>query len=365
MAFGLSKIKNLLKKDIAVDSAKESILGVDIGASAVKFVQIHSVKDVPTLETYGELQLGPYEGIEIGRTTNLPVQKIIEALSDILKEAGATGKRVVYAFSYGSSFTNTILLPTLNHADIDTMLPVEARKYIPTALSKVTLDWLPIGTHTDTKQTNVLLSAVYNKAQTEYEQIMNGCGLVTVGTEVEIFSTIRATVSLKDEVVAVLDCGASATRLYIVEKGLVAKTHSIPLSGVSLTKDLAQGLSIEFEKAEELKREFGLLGSSDNKQIQDILAKSYERGVRELHTVLKRYSEFRSVEIQTVILSGGGALMKGIKPYLSDAFSLPIELADPFSKVAYPAFLEDTLSAAGSTFAVAVGTALRGFQDIK
>lgn len=365
MGFGLSKLASILKKDITPDSKSESILGIDIGSSAIKFVQISGAKDVPTLETYGELQLGPYEDTDIGRTVNLPTQKLAAALSDILREAGATTKKAVYALSYGSSFTSTILIPTLNQEEIDSMLSVEARKYIPVSLSKVTLDWLPLGSDKERKVTNVLLSAVYNDAQEQYERIMQSCNLKILTREVEIFSTIRSTVSPDDEVVAVLDCGASATRLYIVEKGVITKTHSVPLSGVELTHELSIALGSTFRDAEEIKREKGILASSDEPNTQRILAKILESGIRELNTVIKRYSEKGGATVDKVILSGGGALLEGFSPYVAEAFSVPTVMADPFAKVAYPAFLEDTLMASGATFAVALGAALRGFQSEK
>jgi type IV pilus assembly protein PilM len=273
-------------------------------------------------------------------------------------------RQAVYALSYGSSFTSTILVPTVNQEEIDAMLPVEARKYIPISLSKVTLDWLPLGTHGEERVTNVLLSAVYNEAKEQYEMIMRGCRLSPIASEIEIFSTIRSTVTPEDETVIVLDLGASATRLYIVEKGVITKTHSTPLSGVELTRSLSAGLSIAFEQAEEIKREKGLLNGTIP-EAQKILAQTLERGTRELNTVIKRHSEKQHVTIQKAMLSGGGALLQGVVPYLSDAFSLPVEVADPFAKVAYPAFLEDTLTDAGSSFAVAIGAALRGFQNIK
>ena len=365
MKFGFTKLTSFLKTDISENKSEQSILGIDIGASAIKFVQIHSVKNIPTLETYGELQLGPYEDLEIGRPTNLPEGKIIDALGDILREANSTGKQAVYALSYGSSFTSTILIPTIDPEQVHAMIPVEARKYVPTSLSRVTLDWLPLGIDKEENVTNVLLSAVYNEAQKRYESIMSASNLSVLGNEIEIFSTIRATVSPEDEIVAVIDCGASATRLYIVEKGVITKTHSVPLSGVLFTHALSNELGIPFDEAEEIKREFGILGTSDDPRIQKVLLKTLERGVRELHTVLKRHSGSRDIKIQKTVLSGGGALLQGITPYISDVFSLPVELADPFAKVAYPAFLEDTLKETGSSFAVAIGAALLGFQNVK
>ncbi len=362
MAFDLSRLTSLLKTDTTKAAIRSGVLGVDIGTSSIKVVQLKDVKGVPTLETYGELQLGPYEGIDLGRGTHLPTPKLVEALIDILREAGATAKDVTFALSYNASFTTTIQIPTVEQERLDTMVPVEARKYIPVSLTKVDLNWFPLAIHPEEKTTSVLVSAIYNEAQERYNNIMSGTALKVVLSEIEIFSMIRSVLVPTDEVVAILDCGASSTRLCIVKNGVVVKTHSIILSGVELTSALAKSLSMEFKNAEDLKREVGLRGKESDVRIQKTVISTFERGLREIHTVIKRYEEEDKVTVQKVVLCGSGALLKGMDVYIQDMFSRPVVHANPFSKVAYPAFLEDTLTQAGPTFAVAVGVALRAFQ---
>jgi type IV pilus assembly protein PilM len=365
MAFGLSSLTSLLKTDISKTPAKTGVLGIDIGSSAIKIVQLRNEKGVPTLETYGELQLGPYEGVDLGRSTHLPAQKITEALIDILREAGATGKDVAFALSYNSSFTTTIPIPTLEQERIGAMVPIEARKYIPISLTKVTLDWFPLSVHKEEKITHVLITAIYNEALSRYESIMQGGGLTTVASEIEIFSSIRSILSPKDDVVGILDFGASSTRLYVVKKGVVGKTHSVLLSGVELTHALEEALSIEFKAAEDLKRNRGLQMEEGASSAQRTLLNVLERGLRELHTVITRYEQEEGVAVSKIILSGSGSMLSGLGTYTQDMFSKTAVFADPFSKVAYPAFLEDTLKVAGPSFAVAVGVALHAFQKIQ
>ena len=363
MAFDLSTLKTLFKAQTIIASDAEVFLGVDIGASSIKVVQIKNVRNVPTLETYGELQLGPYEGVDIGRGTHLPQNKLVEALVDILRESGATGKQVGYAFSYNASFTNTIIIPTLDQKQIPPMLPVEARKYIPISLSKVTLDWVALGTDEKEKNSKILLTAVYNEAIEKYESIMKGVGLTTIAREIEIFSTIRSVISPRDEVVVILDWGASSTRLYIIDKGVVRKTHSVLISGTELTNILAKNLKIDFAVAEEAKRTYGLAGNNNEIRIQKLLIQGIERGLHELNTVITRYERDEKVTVSKIIFSGGGSLLNGLDTYVEDMFSHSVEKANPFSKVAYPAFLEDILIVAGPSFSVAIGTALRALQN--
>lgn len=365
MAFGLSSLTSLFKSDPSKASAKGSVIGVDIGASAIKIVQIKNAKGVPTLETYGELQLGPYEGVEVGRNTHLPIQKSIEALIDILREASTTGKDIAFALPYSSSFINIVAMPTVDTTQIASMVPIEARKYIPVPLTQVSVDWFALGTDEENKSMQVLILATHTETMGKYATIMSGAGLTTITQEVEVFSSIRSTASQNDEVVAIIDFGAASSRLYIIEKGVIKKTHSILMSGVELTRALSVALSISFDEAEEQKRMFGIQGNSQDPRIQKTIVAVLERGLRELHTVVARYEEANTVKIQKVITTGSGALLKGCSQYVGDMFSVPVVLADPFAKVAYPAFLEDTLKEAGPSFAVAVGVALHAFQTTK
>jgi len=363
MAFGLSSLSKLFKRDSSSSFGRAGAIGIDFGTSSIKIVQLRDLRGMPTLLTYGELQLGPYEGVDIGRTTHLPAEKAGEALATILKEAGATGSTVAFTISHNSSFMSTMTMPTVDQAQVGAMVPVEARKYIPISLSKVALDWIVLGPTEDQAATRVLVSAIYNEAMEWYEGTMRAGAYTIAAREIEAFSVIRSAVSPKDETVAIIDLGASATRLYLVTKGVVQKTHSIPLSGTAITGALAGELEISFEEAEEKKRALGLEGDARDLRVQKVILGQVERGLRELHTVIKRFEESESAKVQKVLLSGGGALLAGLPAYAHDMFSIPVVIAEPFAKVAYPAFLEKTLKEGGAPFAVALGIALRSYQS--
>jgi Tfp pilus assembly PilM family ATPase len=93
------------------------------------------------LETYGELALGPYAKAEIGQATNLPTEKIIEALSDLMreKEVNITTNKCGIAIPFSSSLMSLIEMPMLPYKQLASMVPLEARKYIPVPISEVTL----------------------------------------------------------------------------------------------------------------------------------------------------------------------------------------------------------------------------------
>src|SRR3989344_8400887 len=119
----------------------DSILGIDIGSSSIKAVQLRKRSGQALLETYGEIALGPYSGLEIGRATHLPAERLSEALNDVLRESNTTTKKCGIAIPLPSSMVSLIEMPALSPSQLATMIPLEARKYIPVPINEITLDW--------------------------------------------------------------------------------------------------------------------------------------------------------------------------------------------------------------------------------
>src|SRR3989344_359975 len=134
----------------------QSVLGIDIGSSSIKIVQLSRKNGHAVLETYGELALGPYAGKSVGEATNLPQEKIIEAIADMLKEkeVNVTTRVCGVAIPFASSLMAVIEMPAMPVKQLESMIPIEARKYIPVPISEVTLDWyiIPKDRNPDTEQ---------------------------------------------------------------------------------------------------------------------------------------------------------------------------------------------------------------------
>jgi len=131
-------LDNLFKKQ------DQSVLGIDIGSSSIKVVQLRKKAGKAVLETYGELALGPYAGVEIGRATNLSQEKIVEALRDVIKESNVTTRSAGISIASSSSLISFLRMPDMDRKQLETMVPIEARKYIPVPITEVALDWWPI-----------------------------------------------------------------------------------------------------------------------------------------------------------------------------------------------------------------------------
>lgn len=361
----------------------QSVLGIDIGSSAIKVVQIKRKRGRAVLETYGELALGPYAGIEVGRSTNLSTEKIIEALKDILKESKTTTTESGVALPLSSSLISFITVPPVPEKQLGEVVALEARKYIPVPMNEVMLDYSVIPredsyppedpdqksnsvVNTTQRQTqDVLVVAIHNEYVSNYQSIVTNTGLKTSFFEIEIFSSIRSVVEQGVSSVMIVDMGARATKLYIIERGLLKASHIINRGAQDITIAISKSLSISVSEAENIKRLYGLKGGPEYKELTEIITVNLDYIFYESNTVMQSYQRKYSKNISKVILTGGGVLLKGFLDLAKISFQTEIIYANPFGRLETPAFFTEQLTEAGPEFAVAIGCALRRLSEME
>lgn len=350
---------------------EKSVIGIDIGSSSLKVVQLRRDKDTAVLETYGELALGPYAGAEVGQATNLPAGTITQTLNDLLREASTTTKSAGISIPFSRSLLTLVELPRRADANEQkTIIELEARKYIPVPVSEVQLDWFILpdvmseGEKTPDK-VRVLLVAVHNDELSLLENVVQGSQLEATFYEIEIFSTIRSCVDEPVKPVLVLDIGASATKVYVVESGVVALSHNIPEGGQDVTRTIASSHNMTFKKAEIAKKQYGFAATADAGYSAATIELVFSRIFQEARRAISQFETSQRKSISSIVLTGGGAVTKELKTYAQTFFSIPVTVADPFGKAQAPAFMRPVLSEIGPEFAVAVGLALRKLQELE
>ena len=372
---GLDFLKALRKKKV------ESVVGIDIGSSSIKVVQLKNEGGRAVLETYGALALGLYADLEVGAVTNLPADKLAEALISLMEEAGVTTKDSQLSISATASLIFLIELPPqVKKSEFASVIPTEARKYIPVPISEVSLDWFVIPkkedlyegaegeegpgavgskqeeTETLATKTEVLVVAIPNDTIAKYRDIIKQAGLEASSLEHEVFSSIRSNFTHELSPVLLFDFGASKTKLSIVERGIVKNFHTVNRGSADITNALSRSLGIPFDKAEKMKRESGLSSMEEN--VVTIIKRSIDYIFSEANSVVLNYEKKYNKTIDKVLLSGGGTLLKGFPELAIENFRSEVMIGHPFAKVEAPAFLEETLKVTGPEFAVAIGLAL-------
>lgn len=343
------------------------VVGIDVGSSSIKVVELQERKGVVTLATYGELQLGPYAGKQIGESVLLEPKQEQEALVDVLRESAVSARNAVFAMPLSSSFVTNVSIDADADADLSAMVRVEARKVIPASLSEVTLDWAEVelskkeAKEHATNRRDVLIAAIQNSALERFKILMQFIGMKETPTEIECFSAVRSVYDSRETDIAVIDIGAVSSKLYIAKKGLLMRMYRIRAGGALATKRISEVLNVDFETAEKIK--YAADRTADNfSDIQRAYQTSFERAFREFSQVIREYEQKTDSTIQTVYLTGGGAQFPGVDIQLKDSLQRDVIKTNPFTKVAYPAFMEDIMKEIGPSFTVALGAAMRSFE---
>ncbi len=378
MASFVENLSGLFKGFSQKDS---SIAAIDFGGSAVKVVQLRRERGRIILETYGEVATGPYAGLAVGQATSLPPERMAALLTDLLKESNVTAKVGAMAIPLRSSLLLTIEIPDLgSRIQLEQVIPIEARKYVPVPISEVALDWWviprgrgdnhPVEAGAEDKdklvQNNleVLIAAVHKDILKDYQELGPKVGLELNFFEIETFSTIRAV--LKNDLApkVILDLGASATKMTIVDYGVIRLSHTINKGGQDVTMAIARSLNIPFAKAEEIKRKVGLSDKEAGGEIVGPASPTVDYIFSEVNRIMLEYEKKHKRAVDKVIMVGAAAALLGLPAIASKHLSVPVGLGNPFAKVEAPAFLAPTLAEVGPSFTPAIGLALRELQDL-
>ena len=374
----LFSLKKFFSKELLHHVAKpDSVVGIDIGASSIKVVQLRAHGGRATLETYGTIALGPYGKVDIGETTNLGAPELVSALADVLREAGVTTKSSAFSMPSSASLIFILDLPAvIEEEQLATVVPTQARKYIPVPMNEVTLDWqiipkkeeifedsVGLDKNKEMPKMQVLLVAVHNDTISKYQEVIKRSSLTAPVFEVETFSSIRSSFANTKESSLFIDFGALKTKLAVIEHGLIKHFHVINRGSRDMTTSISTALGISFVDAEKYKREYGLYGAPNEERTGEVARQSIDFIIAEIGTTILQYERKYGKKISKLVCAGGGALLKGLDIYVGEALALPVELSNPFAKTEAPAFLNKVLASAGPEFTIATGLALRALEN--
>ncbi len=371
-------------KGIFSGKHKGMTLGIDIGSSSIKIVLLEKVNEKSVLRNYGEISLGPRAGFSVGQATNLPPEKVAEALSDLLKETGIIAKHTFIAIPFSASLLSVVELPQVGKNELEPMIMNEARRYIPIPMSEVSLDWWVLPKRKDAEnqifsassrgegdqkqigKIEVIIAAIHNEVITKYESIKKSAHIPGEAShfEIELFSTLRAVVGRDLSPILVIDIGAGSTKVAIIEEGVVRGAHVISMGGQDLTMALSHSQGVSFEKAEEMKCRVGIVGEEEGRDILVVSEIILSTIMNETGHFSENYEHKHGTKITKIILVGGGARLKGIEKIILQNFpKASVIVGDPFSRVETPAFLDSTLKEISSSFGVSLGVALKGLEE--
>lgn len=352
------------KLDFKFGGRAGDVVGIDIGASSAKVVELKEEGGHAILKTYGELKTAGYlKKVDHERAMGGGFLRFLDTdigvmVSDVMREAGVETKQAVFSIPSVSSFVTLIDMPRLKESELADAVPFEAKKHIPIPIAEVSLGWEVVD-EGDPAVVKVLLVAVPHEVIEKYKRIADYAKLEVRALEIENFALIRAFVPHERRTSVILNIGAHSTNVTIVREGILRFTHNIDHGVAEITRILSQGLGVSEERAEHFKKTIGLSDRPEEQEASSIVASLIDTLLHETGRIINTYNRSNKDRVDLMILAGGGANLRGLLDYAVKLFGFEVVLGNPFAKVVYPAFMQPMLKELGSSFSVAVGLALR------
>jgi len=381
---------------------KLNYLGIDLGGSSLKVVELKNANNRAQLVTYGFIDKIPNIIKEENRET---YKEVASHLKYLLKEIKTSAVRAVSALPSFSVFSSIINLPAMGKKDLISAVRWEAKKFVPIPLEEMILDWellqetdktvgdepeenedkpgeagsLPAVRHggsagekkeSDKKDKKkefpakgnirVLLTAAPKNLVNRYVELFKEAGLQLVGLETESFALERSLVGNDKNPIMVVDIGGQATSIIIYYDGVPILNRSIDVGGKTVTKSLTEAMGISGDQAEQFKRDMGISLSEETlEKLPQPISYVVSSIINEIRYILNIYQNQKKKPITKVILTGGSSFLMNLASYIQTVFNIKSYVGDPWARVVHPVEIDTLLKQLGPRLSVAIGLAMR------
>jgi type IV pilus assembly protein PilM len=300
-------------------------IGLDIGSSSIRAVEVRRGKDEYSLTNFGQVPLPP------GTVTGGVVQDSA-AVTSALKQLWAACKFGTKHVSLGVTNPQLVVremsISNLPAKEMRQALPFQVKDALPLAVERSLLDFHPLEEPGDNPTVRGLLIAMPKDAVLTTVEAVQRAGLHVAGVDLASFALLRAASRLDAQVEAIVDIGAEVTSVVVHADGEPLIVRTVPRGGREITESLATRLGITVPEAEALKCRYGLHGdgSPDSAAAAGDAIRPLVNELRSSFTYLA--SGERQKQVTRISLSGGSALMPGLAEHLQEQLHVAVMYAD-------------------------------------
>ena len=345
-----------------------NLIGLDIGSSSVKLVELKEKKERLILHRLGRVHLAPETIVE---GTIIDSYDLINAIKHLITAFHIKNRKVAISVSGTPVIVKRLTLAYMTDKELAETIEWEVEKYLPFDLSEVNIDYHIIRSDEDKNQLEVLIGAVKKETLEEYLSVVSETGLKVRVVDVDAFAIENTYLFSSDhheaQTVILANIGASLMNLNIVSSGETMFTRDIALGGGNFTKEIQKQTGVTFEEAERFKTG-GRLEPEHEVIITNVLETAKESLSNEILKSINFYnSTFEGNEVREIVLSGGVALMDGLAEYIQKSLNIPTSIMNPFENVDINEKTVDInlMELSAPIFTVAFGLALRKDKEEK
>ena len=342
----------------------KSMVGVDIGSSSVKAVELQGKNGDFQLVSLGYEALQP-DAVVDGQIMEL--NSVSGAIANIFTEHKIKTTKVAAGVNGHSVIVKNIVLPQMTGDELQESFAWHAEEHIPFDISDVNLDYHVTGSTADA--IHVLLAACKRDKIANLKQTIQLAGKQPVVIDVDAFALQNCYELNYDpqpgQVVALLNIGASTTNINILNGNRSVFTRDASFGGNQYTSLLQKELGLTFDQAERVKRGMPLPEGVESRETAPILDTVSDILALEIQKTMDFYRatvEDGESAVQKILISGGGSKLTGLVDFLAKQFEIPVEVFDPFRKIRVDSrgFDPEYMREIVPEMAIAVGLALRG-----
>jgi type IV pilus assembly protein PilM len=345
--------QKLLKK-------RESLVGLDIGSSTIKLVELDTSGGQPSLVNIG-IVATPADALQ-NNAIHKP-ESIADALTALFEENNIADKRVALSVPGASVFTKRVKMPRMAPSDLADNIQLEAGNFIPHNINAVKLDYHILG-EAGKNQVEILVVAVKEEVLDSYLEALSLAGLEAAVADVDCFALQNAFEMNYGDMLAttsgLVNIGARFSSINICRDGQCLFTGDVSLGGKLFTEALVEQLGVAGEEAEQLKR--GMGGRERSDEAREVIEKNIEYVASELNRQLSFFWSASGAEeaIDKIFVTGGGARVGGLLEELSEKTGIVCEYLNPLRGIEVPAgFDKKYLDELNPFLSVAVGLGIR------
>ena len=305
-------------------------IGLDIGSTSIRAVEVRRGKDGYTLNNFGQIPLPP--GTVTGGVVQDPV-----AVTALLKQLW-TGckfgtKQVSVGVTHPQLVVREMSVANLPAKELHQALPFQVKDALPLAVEKAVLDFYPLEEPGSNPTVRGLLIAMPKEAVLTAVEAAQKAGLHVEAVDLASFALLRAASRLDAQVEAIVDIGSEVTSVIVHADGEPLIVRTVPRGGAEITAAIAGRLGVPPHEAEGIKCHYGLHGDGTAATVE-----AAAEAVRPLASELRSSFTYlasgeRQKQVTRVSLCGGSALMPGLAEHLQRQLGITVMYADSASRL--------------------------------
>lgn len=352
---------------------KKYFLGIDLGMFSIKVVEVVMEGGKARLVNFGMADIHEDDGAGDKNTSSHEVRRQ-QYLKALLQKMQVHTKTASVSIPGSSGLIAVVDFPKMSAKELGEAVQFEAHKYVPINLDEVVLSWdvlrapqksgegdvAEVNKNTSTVE-KVLLVAALKKDVEKAANLVQQSGCRIGAMELEVFSLARALVDRNPGTHLVIDIGFRVTNLVLVHGGDVFANRTVDVGGGDITKTIADGMNISFDRAEALKKQRDFFHQNEI----PLTFPAVEVIFSETRRVIASFQEQNPGSlIDSIIFSGGSSGLPGLKEHFSEQMKVPAVQGDPWRRVQYDnaKMSSSGRDELGGALAIAFGLVLRDIE---